>query len=206
MFRAKVTWSPVELDYLKLHMADMPRDQLCIALGKTRSALDKKIKELKGGVADTSKSVAFQSKVGLREDLGVFVRSGWEANVLRVFNHKDAGFKNPEYEPHMFSFADKVPPKGQALSYTPDFRVTKGKKQYWVEVKGNWLRGHDKTKLRRFKKFFPEEFKKLMAVVSSKNSKTAKFFMEDLGVPEDQILEYNQLKKLYSKSIPNWES
>lgn len=206
MFRAKVTWSPVELEYLKLHQKDMVRDQLCIALGKTRSALDKKIKEINGGVVDSKKSVAFQSKVGLREDLGVFVRSGWEANVLRVFNMKESGYKDPEYEPQLFSFTDKVPPKGMALSYTPDFRVSKGNKKYWVEVKGNWLRGHDKTKLRRFKKYFPEEFKKLIAIVSTKSSKTARFFIDDLGVPEDQVIEYNQLKKQYSKLIPKWES
>lgn len=204
MFRAKVVWSPVELTYLKAHLTDQPKDQLCIALSKTRNALDKKIRELNGEVV-TNTNVNFQSKVGRREDLDLFVRSGWEANMMRLFKSGKIGLTSPEYEPQTFSFADKVPPKGAALSYTPDFLVTKGKKKFWVEVKGNWLRGQDKTKLRRFKKFFPEDFKNLIVVVSSKNTKTAKFFLEDLEIKPTQVLEYNALKKNYSKQIPNWE-
>jgi predicted nuclease of restriction endonuclease-like RecB superfamily len=205
MFRARVVWSPVELEYLKANLEKVAKDQLCIALSKTRSALEKKIKELKGIVVP-DRGVAFQSKIGLRKDLDTFVRSGWEANVMRLFKSGLIDYKSPEYEPQTFSFTDHVPPKGAALSYTPDFRVKKGKKQFWVEVKGNWLRGTDKTKLRRFKKFFPEEFKKLIVIVSSKNTKTAKFFMEDLEIPEDQVLEYNKLKSQFSKLVKNWES
>lgn len=203
MFRAPVKWSPVEIDYLKANR-ELPKDQLCIALSKSRNALDKKLRELDGKVTVSNKSVAFQSKVGLREDLGIFVRSSWEANMLRLFKSGRIKLKDAKYEPQIFSFTQYVPPKGQALSYMPDFQVTKGKKQFWVEVKGNWLRGADRTKLRRFKKYYPDEFKKLIAVVSSKNTKTAKFFQE-LGVPDNQILEYNQLKKQHSKEVPNWE-
>jgi hypothetical protein len=202
MFRARVVWSPIEVQYLKDNLS-AAKDQLCIALAKTRGALDKKIKELNGEIV-SNKSVVFQSKIGQREDLGIFVRSGWEANVMRLFKTGLLGYKTPEYEPETFSFTDYVPPKGAALSYTPDFRVQKGKKSFWVEVKGNWLRGQDKTKLRRFKKYYPNEFKKLIAIVSSKNTKTAKFFIE-LGVPESQVFEYNTFKKLYSAKIPNWE-
>lgn len=205
MFRARVVWSPIEIQYLQDNLEKLPKDQLCIALAKTRGALDKKIRELKGEVVVSNRSVAFQSKIGQREDLGIFVRSGWEANMMRLFKSGLIPLKSPEYEPETFSFTDHVPPKGAALSYTPDFRVTKGKKKFWVEIKGNWLRGQDKTKLRRFKKFYPDEFKKLIAVVSSKNTKTAKFFLEDLGLPEDQVLEYNTFKKQYSGKVPNWE-
>lgn len=204
MFRARVVWSPIEVQFLQNNLEVLPKDQLCIALAKTRGAIDKKIKELKGETVVSNKSIAFQSKIGLRNDLGIFVRSGWEANVMRLLNAELLGFTTPEYEPQTFSFTDHVPPKGAALSYTPDFKVQKGKKSFWIEVKGNWLRGQDKTKLRRFKKFYPDEFKKLVAIVSSKNTKTAKFFME-LGVPESQILEYNTFKKLYSAKIPHWE-
>ena len=203
MFRQKVKWSPVEIDYLKAHRTEK-LDQLCIALGKSRGALKKKLDELDGKVTVSNKSVAFQSRVGLREDLGIFLRSSWEANLMRLFLSGKIALKNPEYEPTMFSFTDHVPPKGMALSYTPDFRVSWGKKKMLVECKGNWLRGADKTKLRRFKKYYPDEFKKLIAVVSSMNTKTAKFFQE-LGVPDTQILEYNQLKKTWSKLIAGWE-
>jgi hypothetical protein len=205
MFRAKVVWSPIEIEYLQTNFKILPKDQLCIALAKTRGALDKKIRELNGEVV-SNKNIAFQSKIGQREDLGIFVRSGWEANMMRLFKSGLIAFKSPEYEPETFSFTDFVPPKGAALSYTPDFRVTKGKKKMWVEVKGNWLRGQDKTKLRRFKKFYPDEFKKLIVVVSSKATKTAKFFIEELDLSEDQVLEYNTFKKLYSGKVPHWES
>lgn len=205
MFRAKIKWSPVETAYLEKNIS-MAKDQLCIALGKSRGALDKKIRELKGEIEVSNKSVAFQSKIGMREDLGIFVRSGWEANCMRLFKSGLIDLKDAEYEPQIFSFTDKVKPSGAALSYTPDFRVTKGKKKMWVEVKGNWLRGADKTKLRRFKKYFPEEFKKLIVIVSSKNTKTAEFFSKTLGIADDQILEYNVFKKLYSKKITDWEA
>lgn len=206
MWRAKVVWSPVEMDFLKANLDKLNQDQLCIALAKSRNALKNKIKELNGGPSTSNNKIAFQSKVGQREDLGLFVRSGWEANCMRLFNSGLSGYKDAKYEPETFSFTSFVPPKGAALSYTPDFQVQKGKKTFWVEVKGNWLRGTDKTKLRRFKKYYPDEFKRLIAIVSSKNTKTAKFFLEDLGIPDKQVLEYNQLKKEYAKKIPHWEA
>jgi hypothetical protein len=205
MLRAKVVWSPVETQYLKDNLEKTARDQLCIALSKSRSALDKKIKELNGTATVSNKSVQFQSKVGHRIDLALFVRSGWEANCLRLFRSGLHELKSPEYEPQTFSFTEHVPPKGAALSYTPDFRVMKGKKKMWVEVKGNWLRGTDKTKMRRFKKYYPEEFENLICIVSSKNTKTAKWFLEELGVKAEQVIEYNQLKKTFSKQIKHWE-
>jgi hypothetical protein len=209
MRRAKVVWSPVEETYLKEHMDTEPRDQLCIALAKSRSALQKKISELKKiekGEPIPKKKVGHQSRVGKREDLGFFVRSGWEANMMRYFKSRHSPWGRAKYEPKLFSFTEWEKPKGRALSYSPDFQVTdkKTNKKHWVEVKGNWLRSFDKTKLRRFKKHYPEEFKKLIAVVSSKNTKTAQFFKE-LGVPDSRIVEYNELKKKYSAKIPHWE-
>ena len=202
-FRSAVKWSPVEIGYLQSHMKD-PKDQLCIALGKTRSALDKKLKELKGLSSPNEIPVSFQSRVGKREDIGIFVRSGWEANFYRICRIAGSGFSNPEYEPKLFDFAGKVPSKGQALSYTPDFRVTWNNRTHYLEVKGGWLRPHDKTKLKRFKKFYPEEFATLIALVPSENSPTTTFFRE-LGISESHFVFYNNLKKQYAKTIPNWE-
>jgi hypothetical protein len=195
----------VEISYLKENLEKQSKDQLCIALSKSRNALQKKIKELNGEIVVSNKSIAFQSKIGKREDLGIFVRSGWEANCMRVFKSGKFKYTDPAYEPRTFSFTDFVPPKGAALSYTPDFEVQKGKKKFFVEVKGNWLRGTDKTKMKRFKKYYPDDFKKLIVVVSSLNTKTAKWFMEELGIPEENVVEYNQLKKQFSKEIPEWE-
>lgn len=206
--RRRVTWSPVEVDYLKKHKKD-PKDQLCIALAKTRSAIDKKMREL--GLTGNGKPVPTilrgrQSRVGRREDLGIFVRSGWEANMMRLFKSKLIDFEFVAYEPHTFPYTEWEKPKGQALSYTPDFKVlhSESGEEYWVEVKGNWLRPHDKTKLRRMKKHYPADFAKLIAVVSSKRTKTAEFF-KDLGVPDGQILEYNQFKKEFKSKVLHWE-
>lgn len=201
--RSPIKWSPVEITYLQENLKKLPADQLCIALGKSRGALQKKIKELKGGGALDEIPVSFQSKIGKREDLDLFVRSGWEANFARICKIGGEDITKFEYEPETFSFTEHVPPKGMALSYTPDFKITKGGKVQWVEVKGNWLRAQDKTKMRRFKKYFPEEFKKLTVVVSTRKCKTALFF-EELGVPQSRIIQYSDLKKKYSKLVA-WE-
>jgi len=207
--RRKVVWSPVEVEYLKRHKKDA-KDQLCIALAKSRSALDKKMREL--GLAGKSRAKPAlakgrQSRVGKRKDLGIFVRSGWEANMMRLFKSGLIDFTFLAYEPKIFSYVELEKPKGQALSYTPDFKVKHKQSgdEYWVEVKGNWLRPHDKTKLRRMKKHYPADFAKLIAVVSSKSTKTAQFFLE-LGLPDGHILEYNQLKKEFKDKVPHWEA
>lgn len=205
--RKRVIWSPVEEAYLKKHKSD-PKDQLCIALAKSRGAIDKKLTELglKGRRTTQTLPKGKQSYTGKRKDLKIFLRSGWEANMMRVFKLGLLEYNKPEYEPKIFSFVEWEKPRGQALSYTPDFRITekKSKTKYWVEVKGNWLRPHDKTKMRRFKKHYPEDFDKLITVVSSKNTKTAKFFLE-LGVKPELIIEYNQVKKNLKDKVPNWE-
>jgi len=203
--RNKIKWSPVEEAYLTKHKDD-PKDQLCIALAKSRGALDKKLDELALGAKKKSKRVlpkGKQSYAGKRPDLGIFLRSAWEANMMRIFKTGSIGYMNPQYEPFIFSFVQWEKPRGQALSYTPDFKVFTSKQDFWVEVKGNWLRAADKTKLRRFKKYYPQEFAKLIVVVSSKNTKTAKFFKE-LGVLDNYIIEYNDMKKRFS-GLPNWE-
>ena len=45
----------------------------------------------------------------------------------------------------------------------------------WIEIKG-MLDSQSETAIRRFKKYYPEEFKKLKAVVGRKNTKADKFF------------------------------
>jgi len=77
---------------------------------------------------------------GVRPDLGVYMRSTWEANFARVLNF--LGIKW-EYESETFTvFVD-----GKAVSYTPDFYLP----EYggWVEVKGRWI-GDAKKKFEAF--------------------------------------------------------
>jgi hypothetical protein len=92
---------------------------------------------------------------GRREDLdNVFFRSSWEANIARYFNF--VGIKWT-YEPKQFEF----PVKRGCVSYKPDFYLPK--EDTWVEVKG-YMDSKSKTKLNRFKRYYPEEYKKLIII------------------------------------------
>jgi len=198
MFRfAPVKWSSVEIEWLKQHKGDS-LISLAGMLSKSVNAVKSKIKEIETGVVHTKKRSSKGTKIGKRDDLGMFFRSGWEANVARYLKSKNIKF---EYEPKTFAFLDFGIKHG-TVTYTPDFKVYKsnGEYEYW-EVKG-FLKAEDKTKLNRFKKFYPEEFKKLRAITGSKTNKTGKFFTKINCQIE---LEYNQINKDYKKVIPNWE-
>ena len=75
------------------------------------------------------------------------------------------------------------------------------KKSLWVEVKGPLSR-QDKTRIRRFKKYYPKEFKKLVAIVGRPGTEADKFYKE-AGVPI--LAYYNELKKKYKDKIEHWE-
>jgi len=187
----KVIWSPVETDYLKEHRNDMSTNQLSLALAKSRNAITRKLAELDG--KPVTKKLSKRSVIGRREDLNQFFRSNWEANCARWFNHKG---KTWTYEPTVFSFLEHGIKRG-TVSYCPDFRVG----TLWVEVKG-YLDAKGKTAIRRFKKFYPQEFKKLRAIVGRKGTTADKFFKE-LGVP---IMAYmNELNKKFKDELPHWE-
>lgn len=94
-------------------------------------------------------------KAGLRKDLGIFVRSGWEANYSRYLNwQKQHGMiVDWQYEPHRFEF----PIKRGTNSYLPDFKVWKTKCSWeWHEIKG-WKYGKGETALKRMAKYYPGE-------------------------------------------------
>jgi hypothetical protein len=85
----------------------------------------------------------------------IFFRSRWEANYARYLEwEKSLGLiKDWEHEPKTFDF----PIKRGCNTYKPDFRVLKPNgSHHWVEVKG-WLDSKSKTKIKRFKRFYPEE-------------------------------------------------
>lgn len=189
-FRNKVTWSLLEVDHLKEHRND-DRNQLCLYMGKSRNAVAKKLLEIDGKFIPKASSKK-RSNIGKREDLSIFLRSGWEANFCRYLKSVGVQYK---YEPQVFVFSGI---KHGTVSYTPDFKLSD---ESWVEVKG-YLDGKSKTQIRRFRQFFPEEFKKLKAVVGSANTSAAKFFIE-IGVPI--FIYYNDLNKKYKDIIPFWE-
>ena len=141
------------------------------------------------------------AKGGFRKDLGIYVRSSWEANICRYYNL--VGIKWT-YEPREFEFF-KI--KRGSRFYKPDIYLPEQDK--FVEIKG-WLRSGDQTKLRRFKKYYPEEFAKLEFIIPDKyardkaNGEMIKFLCEDLGIYFIRIGSYKEIEE-HGKMIPGWE-
>jgi len=141
------------------------------------------------------------AKSGYRKNLKQFFRSKMEANVCRYY----IWIKMPwQYEIKEFEF--KGIKRGTRF-YKPDFYLPS--LDNWIEVKG-YFRRIDKIKLRRFKKYYPEEFKKLRFIIpdpyekSKANGEMIKFLCDDLGIDFDEILSYKEMEK-YSSLIPGWE-
>lgn len=82
-----------------------------------------------------------RGKCGIREDLGCYFRSTWEANYARILNLRGRTW---QYEPRVFTFED-------GTTYRPDFYV---KQQGYIEIKGyeseEW-----EEKLAQFREQFP---------------------------------------------------
>ena len=191
-FRNKIVWSPIEIQYLKTHR-DEDSNQLSIALAKSRNAIKNKLLEVDGKLTPKKPSKK-RTNIGRREDLGIFVRSGWEANTLRYLKSLGISY---EYEPKVFTFAGV---KHGTVSYCPDILLSDGT---WIEIKG-YCDGKSKTQIRRFKKHFPIEFCRLKTIVGSPNTSAARFFKE-MGVPI--FAYYSELNKQFKdkKTIPTWE-
>jgi hypothetical protein len=96
-----------------------------------------------------------QFKQGFREDIGIYVRSEWEAVYARYLNFliKNKEIKSWEYEPKTFWFENI---RRGVRSYTPDFLIinNNGSEEYH-EVKG-YMDSRSATKLKRMKKYYPE--------------------------------------------------
>lgn len=94
-------------------------------------------------------------KGGVRSDLGIYVRSTWEANYARYLNWLKSNnlIVDWKYEPKTFYF-DAI--KRGTRSYTPDFLVTElSGREVFHEVKG-YMDQKSRTKLRRMAKYYPE--------------------------------------------------
>ncbi len=96
-------------------------------------------------------------KRGFRDDLGIFVRSAWEANWARYLNFLVQNAHDPllrwEYEPDTFWF-DGV--RRGTVSYMPDFKLfERGREPYYQEIKGR-MDQKSRTKMQRMKKYHPD--------------------------------------------------
>ncbi len=123
---------------------------------------------------------------------GLSVRSNWEANFARISSLYEIEY---EFEPRVFTFPVKRGTKG----YTPDFYYSKT--QEWIEIKG-FLDEKSKIKIKRFKRYYPEEFAKLTMVIS-RYSTAAKSFVKYMEVPN--VIFYEDIRDFYIDKIYKWE-
>ena len=141
------------------------------------------------------------AKGGYRKDLKKYFRSKMEANVARYYRYIGELYI---YEYWEFEF--KGIKRGSRF-YKPDFFLAVVNR--WIEVKGRFG-DSDKTKLRRFKKYYPEEFAKLKFIIPDKyarskdNGEMIKFLCDDLGIDFEEIISYKEMEK-YGGLIPGWE-
>ena len=106
----------------------------------------------------SQKNSGSKFKQGWREVGGKrnYYRSQWEANFSRYLQwQKERGMiKEWEHEPATFWFEGI---KRGCVTYLPDFKVTNNDGTHeWMEVKGH-MDAKSRTKINRFRKFFPEE-------------------------------------------------
>jgi len=139
----------------------------------------------------TGRSPMAKFRGGYKPYLGVSVRSGWENNVLLWLNHQGIKW---DYEPKVFYFNEV---KRGTKGYTPDIWLKKEK--IWIEVKG-YLSSVDKTKTKRFKKYYPDQFKNLHVITKNDKVDSTKFF-QDIGVPVYAF--YDDINEEFNH-LPNW--
>lgn len=90
------------------------------------------------------------------EDKKYYFRSQWEKRYAKDLEwRKEKGLiRGWEYEPQTFWFEGI---RRGVVSYKPDFKVIELDGTHkWIEVKG-YLDPRSKTKIKRFRKYFPEE-------------------------------------------------
>ena len=133
------------------------------------------------------------TKTGLREDIGIVTRSGWEADFLRICKSYNIPF---DYEPYTFPFPVKTGNKG----YIPDIYFPN--EDSYLEIKG-YFDSNSRIKMKRFKKYYPIEFSQLTIVIN-KFSKEALKISRDLEIPD--ILFFQDITKIFKSKISNWET
>ena len=137
-------------------------------------------------------------KIGKRPDLGNrFFRSSMEANFTRILELLKIPYK---YEERVFTFDCKNKP----FQFIPDFEVLakgEGLPPGWYETKG-WMNPSSRSKLRRFKKNYPEEAKKLTVVIYKRSDRATAEFCKKEGF---KTLQWDTFVEKYSTKIPTWE-
>lgn len=147
-------------DYKRKHVkkSELPKNRKCIKCGKGFYASPGHVKSGWGKYCSLKCRALPKhgnAKGGKRKDLGIYVRSSWEANYARYLNLlvKLRQIEKWDYEPDTFHF-DKI--KRGTRFYTPDFKVTENNGNIiYHEVKG-YMSPKSKTQLKRMAKYYPE--------------------------------------------------
>jgi hypothetical protein len=191
-------WSPVEVDFLKANWLVLDLGQLSIHLDRKNVTIKNYAKKLglQPGIEppkDLRMPDKYRSKSGKRDDLGIAVRSPWEANILRWLTHVG---KPWQYEPKTFYFRGE---KRGATSYTPDIYLPD--EDLYLEIKG-YLDSKGRSKIKKFKKHYPEEFKRLQAIPGTNRCQAAQWFSQ-FGI--QAFAFYNVVRYDYALRLNNWE-
>lgn len=133
------------------------------------------------------------TRSGLREDLGIVTRSGWEADTLRILKSYNIKF---EYEPFAYVF----PIKRGNKSYLPDVYLPLTDEL--LEIKG-FFSEDSRIKIKRFKMYYPLEFERFNIIIN-KGSKESLNICRQLEIPN--ILFWQDIRQLFRDKISNWES
>lgn len=196
---ASRAWTAAEDFYLKTCCKRYSIEKLTRDLDRSRTDVLQRLNTpaITKALTPTKTPKTGRYKGGVRSDIEgeANTRSGWEANCLRWMTYQKIPW---EYEPQRFSF-EKI--KRGTRSYLPDMRIILDGEYRWIEVKGQ-LRATDKTRLRRFQLYYPEEFAKLMGIPGSKTDAAGRFFAE-MGIPI--LATYRDLNRKYKGVIPEWE-
>ena len=136
-----------------------------------------------------------RTKSGKRKDLdNMFFRSAAEANYARYLKFFKVDFK---YEFKTFVFEGI---KKGTISYTPDFYIPT--EDRYIEFKG-WLDEKSITRLKRFKKYYPQEFDAMQIVKQVLNKKSLSQLYK-IGFLPHQIIDFKIATKM-AGVIPFWE-
>lgn len=145
---------------------------------------------------------AASPKVGTRADIGFFVRSAWEANMVRFYRKTGTCFI---YEPCEFEF---VGLKRGNRFYKPDFYLPK--EGVYVELKG-FIDKQSFVKLKRFRQYHPDSAVRLRIIINRVRKKDKISLTKDAealvkaGYDVRQLLSYAEIAKAFS-FLPNWEN
>ena len=147
------------------------------------------------------RSEAVKLKGGTRPDIGFYVRSSWEANIVRWFRFSGIEFW---YEPREFEF---VGIKRGNRFYKPDFYLPAQDK--YVELKG-WLDKDSKTKMKRMQQYHPEVAKNMVIYISRVFASGLKLSNDAsalivMGYRLNQLCDYTNLSAKARMIIREWE-